>query len=98
MVKFVYGLSAGSHSRNEFADGYVISITVTVDCRSISARVFVIPCPLPRHPRWTRDWITTMKQFHTREHIGALVMLALLLAGFGSASPAHAAAIEVTTF
>src|SRR5689334_10298667 len=39
-----------------------------------------------------------MKQLHTREHIAALAVLALLLAGFISAAPAHAAAIEVTTF
>jgi CSLREA domain-containing protein len=39
-----------------------------------------------------------MKQFHAREHISAVVLLAALLAGFSSAAPAHAAMIAVTTF
>ncbi len=50
------------------------------------------------NPRRTRDWLTPLKQFHKREHVGALIFLALLLAGFGSTSPAHAATITVTTF
>jgi CSLREA domain-containing protein len=39
-----------------------------------------------------------MKQFDKRQRIAALLILALLLAGFGPTHPAYAATINVTTF
>src|SRR5687767_7755100 len=53
---------------------------------------------LPLHPHQPCDWIAIMKQLDKCQRIAALLILALLLAGFGPTHPAYAATINVTTF